>query len=184
MEEIWKDVVGYEGLYQVSNLGQVKSLRKNIILKQNLNQNGYPRVVLNNRGRKVCNVHRLVAIAFIPNPNEKPEVNHIDNNPQNSRVDNLEWVTHKENMEWCAKQGRKKTTSETRKRMKRTRIKDRKPVIGTDKNGTKYVFCKLEDVEILGFDSKNVSKCCKGKAKTVKGFTWEFLSSVPTIQLR
>ena len=106
MSEIWKDVVGYEGLYQVSNLGRVKSLErldknnhpvKEKILKQACDGvgKGYLYVNLGRMGRG--KIHRLVAEAFIPNPYNKPEVNHIDGNTKNNRVDNLEWVTHQEN---------------------------------------------------------------------------------------
>lgn len=179
MEEVWKDVVGYEGLYQVSNLGRVKSLKSNQLLKPKIAKDGYVQIVLYNNNRKTLYIHRLVASAFLDNPKDKAEVNHIDNNPSNNRLDNLEWVTHKENMEWSVKQGRKKITDETRRKMEYAKIKKRKPVIGTDENGIKYVFCKLEDVELFGFDSKNVSKCCKGKTKTVKGFTWEFYNQCP-----
>ena len=116
MEEIWKDIEGYEGFYQVSNLGRVKSLHRLIkfsnggtreypekILKQ-YKANGYWVVGLNNHGKKTqVRVHRLVAEAFIPNPNNLPQVGHKDeknfktSNECNNNVDNLEWTTAKEN---------------------------------------------------------------------------------------
>ncbi len=94
--EIWKDVEGYEGKYQVSTWGRVRG-RKGI-LKPYLNYNGYEKVELWNGdiGRKF-RVHRLVAMAFIPNPNELPQVNHKDGNRTNNSVTNLEWVTNAEN---------------------------------------------------------------------------------------
>ena len=108
MEEIWKDIEGYEGLYQVSNLGNVKSLRKRIdkgkchryfdekILKPIETNRGYLRVKLcKNRKIKKTRVHRLVAEAFIKRP--ELEVNHIDGNKKNNKAENLEWVTQKEN---------------------------------------------------------------------------------------
>lgn len=111
MKEIWKDIVGYEGSYQVSNLGRVKSLsrtfiRKNgspflvkeRILKPRLDTKGYPRVMLCIRKvKKNCAIHRLVAMAFIPNPTNKPDVDHIDTNRNNPIVSNLRWVTSTEN---------------------------------------------------------------------------------------
>lgn len=98
MIEEWKDVKDYEGLYQVSNLGRVKGLKKGKILKQHDNGKGYMQVGLykNNKGKPYY-VHRLVAKAFIPNTENKPEVNHKDKDRANNCVDNLEWVTSKEN---------------------------------------------------------------------------------------
>lgn len=99
----WKDVPGYEGLYQVSNFGEVRSLfyrgKENVrVLKPAANKKGYLHVVLSKDGKTyTAQVHRLVAIAFIPNPNKLPVVNHIDWNKQNNRVDNLEWCTVKYN---------------------------------------------------------------------------------------
>lgn len=100
--EIWKDISGYVGKYQVSSLGRVKSLNfdrsgQPRILKAK-NHQGYPRVILWNSGtrREVC-IHRLVAEAFIPNPEDKPFVNHKDGDRRNNQLKNLEWVTAKEN---------------------------------------------------------------------------------------
>ena len=107
MQEIWKDIKGYEGKYQVSNLGRVRSLydqnqfkktHRIKLLKFNI-RSGYYNVNLNNhRKRKNFQVHRLVAFAFIPNFDNKPIINHIDENRLNNKVDNLEWCTQKENV--------------------------------------------------------------------------------------
>jgi hypothetical protein len=100
MKEIWKDVLGYEGIYQVSNLGNVKSLKfnKQKILSKCLNPNGYYTVTLSKKGQtKNMLVHRLVCISFIENEDNKPQVNHIDYDKKNNNVDNLEWVTQEEN---------------------------------------------------------------------------------------
>ena len=93
MEEIWKDIEGYEGLYKVSNLGKVLNLSNNKIIKLHDNGCGYLNVSLKG---KTCYIHRLVAQAFIPNPENKPTVNHIDKNKNNNTVDNLEWATYSE----------------------------------------------------------------------------------------
>ena len=99
----WKPVVGYEGLYEVSNMGRVKSLKrlrtKERIIAQFQNHRGYARVTLwKDNSQKKYSVHRLVAEAFIPNPNNLPEVNHIDGDKQNNHMDNLEWCTRSENI--------------------------------------------------------------------------------------
>ena len=111
MNEIWKDIKNYEGIFQVSNLGRVKSLPREIfksdgkvmkikgkIRKLHETEDGYFRVrlVYNNTGKSFL-VHRLVASAFIPNPDNKTDVNHKDENKQNNEATNLEWSTHKEN---------------------------------------------------------------------------------------
>jgi hypothetical protein len=104
--ELWRDVVGYEGLYMVSTFGRVKGYpRKGCqgrILKNGLNEKGYPCVNLSRAGEKYhrVRVHRLVAMAFIPNPNNLPFVNHRDENPANSEVWNLEWCTQMYNMNY------------------------------------------------------------------------------------
>lgn len=103
MKEIWKEINGYGGVYLVSNLGRVKSLwhkkiQKERIMKPHID-NGYMRVCLRKEGRPSSErVHRLVAMAFVENPDGKPEVNHIDGNKINNNATNLEWVTHTENI--------------------------------------------------------------------------------------
>ena len=117
MEEVYRDIIGYEGKYQVSNLGNVKSLpkgdgngNKERLLKQEINKRkhtNYRRVSLSSNGNvKRFLVHRLVGEAFIANPDNKPQINHIDNNGENNNSNNLEWVTGSENMIHAEKQGR------------------------------------------------------------------------------
>lgn len=107
--EIWKDCVEYDGMYQVSNLGRVKTFRfnKGRILKGTINCHGYRMVCLRKQGVPTKEfVHRLVAKAFIDNPDNKPFINHIDSNPLNNAVDNLEWCTQAENVHHAMNKGR------------------------------------------------------------------------------
>lgn len=104
MIEIWKDIKGYENIYKISNLGRIKSLKKGGLILSLKNASGYINATLkNNNNISYCKVHRLVAQTFIPNPLNKPCVNHIDGNKHNNCVENLEWVTYKENFEHAKK---------------------------------------------------------------------------------
>ena len=117
--EIWKDIEGYNGLYQVSNKGRVKSLQRVVqrrngrsipikekIIAFHLHKHGYHQVRLWNVKSKLCTIHRLVANAFLPNPNNYPVVMHLDNNPANNFVSNLSWGNQSINMLHCVKSGR------------------------------------------------------------------------------
>jgi hypothetical protein len=108
MLEAWNDVVGYEGIYKVSITGKVKSLHgKEKYLSQSISK-GYKVVALSKNGKaKMMKVHRLVAMAFIPNPMNKPHVNHIDSNRANAHVYNLEWCTPRENSQHALKYNKK-----------------------------------------------------------------------------
>lgn len=160
--EIWRDIEGYPN-YQISNMGRVKSLgnnktRKEKILKSGKNEKGYLIVNLFKEGKgKSFKVHRLVATAFLPNPNNLPQVNHKDENKTNNRVDNLEYCDSKYNMNYG-------TRTE----------KTQKPILQFSKTGE---FIKKWDSAIqvereLGFNQGNISICCKGKLKTAYGYRW------------
>ena len=120
--EIWKDIKGYEGMYKVSNLGRVMSIRRKVngprgyktikqkILKIGKNNFGYSTVTLSKHGKSHRKqVHRLVALAFIPNVNNLPQINHIDGNKSNNVVENLEWITNRDNVIHAYNMGLKKT---------------------------------------------------------------------------
>lgn len=111
MQEIWKDIKGYEGYYQASNLGRIRSVdryvknkngynkRRGLILSQSEDKDGYPCVVLcKNTNRKTCIVHRLIAITFFDKDSSTLEVNHIDFNKKNNNINNLELITREENI--------------------------------------------------------------------------------------
>jgi hypothetical protein len=99
MEEVWKDIKKFEGHYQVSNLGRIKSIKSDIIMKQNFKKNGYLNIKLcKNNKEYYLSVHRIVAENFIDNPDNKPQVNHINKVKSDNRLENLEYVTLSENM--------------------------------------------------------------------------------------
>lgn len=119
MKETWEDIKGYEGLYQVSNLGNVRSLEfrnnKGVFKREKIlkfsQRSGYYTVNLSKNHKRVSKqIHRLVAEAFIPNPQNKKIVNHKDFNRKNNNVDNLEWVTQKENVLWSVERMKKPRT--------------------------------------------------------------------------
>lgn len=96
--EFWRDIKDYEGLYQVNNVGQVKSVKRNKLLKPNLISGGYLQVALSKNGKvKYFLIHRLVAETFLPNENELPEVDHISGDRMDNRVANLQWINSVEN---------------------------------------------------------------------------------------
>lgn len=188
MEEIWKDIQGYEGLYQISNFGRVKSLpkfrnngtggfiSKEKILKTEENNRGYVRVQIKNNGKaKRFFVHRLVAFSFIPNPENKPCVNHLDCNPLNNRADNLEWCTFQENTDYMVKLERNKRTYLWNKRRNEKNKKNWKPVVQMDHRGSVIKkYRNITEVKKDGFRPGDVCRCCKGQRKTTGGYVWRY----------
>lgn len=172
MIEIWKDIVGYEGLYQVSNMGGVKSLPKidrlgrfhrGVLKSQVDNGNGYLLVNLKHDGvQRMRSVHRLVAEAFIPNDHELPEVNHKDGNKKNNVIDNLEWCTRSENV--------KHAVDNT--------LHDyfgQRKVICVELN---LVFDSIKDAENwVGVKGSRISNVCQSKrgCKTCGGYHWRYV---------
>lgn len=184
--EIWKPVVGYEGLYEVSNLGNVKSLnymRRNVIkvLKARTNSGGYKFIELHkNKKHKNFLIHRLVAQAFIPNPNNLPQVNHKDENKQNNCVDNLEWCDAKYNIKYgtCIQRRMQKMMGEKHPWFGKFSKEHHssKPII----QSVLGIFVKrwdcVADIEReTGFRQGNISSCAIGKRKSAYGFNWNYV---------
>lgn len=187
-KEIWKDVIGYEGLYQISNLGKVKSLDRYIfkdrwsgfhyygkILKPQITC-GYPTVKLSkNKKYKSCSIHRLIAIHFIPNPENKPQVNHINSIRNDNRIENLEWVTAQENIIHGYKYGYMKSPKAMTGRFGKDNPKS-VPVLKISIDNDilhEYdsIHCANRDTNIsIG----NIHSVCNSKRKTAGGFKWRY----------
>lgn len=162
MQEIWKDIKGYEGLYQVSNLGKVKSLRKNRMLTIQKNRGGYNYITLSFKGySKIMTIHRLVAQAFVPNPNNYAYINHKDENKENNMWTNLEWCTHKYNCNYGTRNERKA----------------KKKMISINQYDLNGNFIKkwnsIKEANIK-YNNYHISQCCSGKRKTAGGYIWKY----------
>lgn len=170
MKEIWKDITGYEGLYQISNNGNVKSLgnnktKKEKILKPSVDGDGYLFVKLcKNRKLKYFKVHRLVAQAFISNPNNLPQVNHKNEIKDDNRLENLEWCDAKYNINYGT-------------RTERVAEKKSKQVLQIDKNTNEVIAEFPSTIEVqrqLGYNQSDISNCCRGKRNTAHSYKWKF----------
>lgn len=163
MQEIWRDIEGYENLYQVSNLGRVKSLKygKERIMKERICTNGYLNTCLCKDGKaKYYLTHRLVAKAFIPNPDNLPEINHIDEDITNNNAENLEWCDRKYNNNFGSHN----------KRMAESKSKK---VLCVE---TGKIYSSLLQVEReLGYKHQGIIYACKGKYKQAYGFHWRYI---------
>ena len=196
MHEIWKPIRDYEGFYEVSNLGGIKRLendknRKEKILKPYKNKLGYLCINLYRDNKvKQMYVHRLVAIAFIPNPENKPCIDHINTIRNDNRIENLRWVTYKENMN--NELTKEKLSGENSNNYGKPRSEEIKKKISESQKGGKNpkargVFCyelnkswdtSAEASRELNIDSSNITKCCKGKCKSVKGYRFCYLEEL------
>lgn len=165
-EEIWKDVP-FDSNYKVSNYGRIFSKRTNKILKGELTEKGYIRVALTEHKRYL--VHCIVARTFIPNPENKPQVNHIDGNKQNNYVDNLEWCTQSENMCHALKTGLKIMP-------KGKDVYNARVIYQYDKNNNliKRWECMSTASQTLKISQRDIVRVCKGKRKTCGGYIWKY----------
>lgn len=177
MSEQWKSVVGYEGIYEVSSYGNVRSVDRKIqhkdgkvttqkgkLLKQSIHRKGYPIVYLSKGSKKrTVKIHRLVAEAFIPKQSGRDMVNHKDENKCNNHVNNLEWCDASYNVNYGTG-------------LDRMRSKLSKPVLGTCvETGKNISYPSAKSAEQDGFYSSNVIRCCNGQLKTHHGYTWKYI---------
>ena len=169
---IWKDIPGYEGIYQVSNTGLVKSLPRQRaqerILKFEEEKHGYLRVTLS---RKHFLVHKLVALCFIENPTNLPCINHKDENKKNNNVSNLEWCTHSYNSNFGTRAARFREKAVNNP-------KNSKHILQLDMQGNLIKkWPSAREIE-RAFDkasvATNVIQCCKGKHNSNYGFKWKY----------
>ena len=180
----WIDIEGFENEYQINQFGEIRTLKnspklkKFDILKPQLNnRNGYVYQMLYKNGKpKLVRIHRLVAKAFIPNPNNFIQVNHIDGNKQNNNASNLEWCDQHYNMKHAYKTGLQKPSE-----------KQRKAIINSNKLKQKKV-CQIKDGKIINIFSgiseasrqtkisiSCISRCCNLKRKSTNGYEWRFI---------
>ena len=174
--EHWKAIAGYEGLYEVSDQGRVKSLNynhtgKESILKPGKNSSGYLHVIICKNGhRKQTLVHRIVAEAFIPNPKGLATVNHKDEIKSNNSASNLEWMSQRDNNNYGTHN----------KRVAESHINHpslSKQVQMLDKSTGELLatFPSTHEAErVTCIDKSNISKCCNGKRKSVGGYIWRY----------
>lgn len=207
-KEIWKDIEGYER-YTVSNLGNVKNNKTGKILSTRVASNGYLRVNLRKGNVKyekptVMHVHRLVAKAFIDNPDNKTTVNHIDGNKTNNRVDNLEWATSKENTAHAIQHGlmcpdysgmnkksREASNAAHNTKAYRKKMQMINKAAGQTKNvlqidmtsGTvlkEYINCYEAARSLFGEGTRKdrlISRCARGKCRSAYGYIWRYKES-------
>lgn len=176
MQEIWKDIEGYEGCYQVSNLGRLKSLERTVkgnnggvyvkkekILTPTINSSGYYHTILRKDGRNVhVYIHRLVAQTFIPNPDNLQQINHISEDKTNNRVDNLEWCSAKYNTNYGTANERRRETLKQNPYFKNLNLRNavsHKKIICIETN---EIFNSAKELSnILGVDIRRIRYCCK-----------------------
>ncbi|MBD5464077.1 MAG: hypothetical protein HDR24_13665 [Lachnospiraceae bacterium] len=181
MNEVWKSISGYEGRYEVSNLGRVRSIPRYVdnhtgkklikekIVSQHINDRGYVIVSLNKETkRKTYKVHRLVAEAFIENHFNKPQVNHIDGDKTNNRVENLEWNDNSENQRHAYRTGLNKPSGKSGK--------PKRGVMQLDVHGNeigRFDSIARASVETTT-SASNIGECCRGKRKSANGYKWRY----------
>lgn len=182
--ETWKDIKGFEGLYQISNHGNVRSFHRGCnLLTPKKNNCGYLWVELADKGRiKRLLIHRLVALHFIENPLQYPIINHKDECPMNNHVNNLEWCSHSYNTTYSLKRsGRRNYEGSYKKNKygKRKRKHDIRKIVQYDNDlNVIKVWNSFVDIKYtLLVNESSIRDCCNGKRKTAYGFKWAYVHS-------
>lgn len=183
-EEIWKDIIGWEGLFQVSNLGRFKALEKKVVSKHGITYSheeriikghiryGYRVIGLRRPGvHKNVLAHRAIATAFIPNPENKPCINHKDGNKGNNDLSNLEWVTYSENLQHAYDNNLKKPAQLGKFGSKHHRSKKVAMLTMSGKLIKTFDSMSIAGRE-MGFDRGNISGACNGRLKSLGGYKW------------
>ena len=188
--ELWRDikfvnngkVYDYTGIYQISSKGRVKQLaytdakgnkRKEKIMKNKKDKHGYLFIALTkNYKRNYFSIHRLVALCFIPNPNNLPQVNHIDENKLNNTIGNLEWCTSKYNINYGNHNERVVTTKKAKRLYKTKNVCIPIPVYCIT-NDTVYESATKAAIQ-LNLDSSQITKCCRFKINSTKGYQFKY----------
>ncbi|MCI9110536.1 MAG: hypothetical protein HFH47_01840 [Bacilli bacterium] len=198
--EVWKDIEGYEGLYQVSNFGRIKSLKRTTKYQNSerrvkekikgtfIGKQGYLRVELSKNGQnRKYNAHTLVAKAFLNKECKKLEVNHINGIKTDNRVENLEWCTRSENELHAYRIGLAKNTKKQRETVREyCKNNKTKTIIQLDLNLNfiKEWKSAKEVEEVLEINRKNISQCITGRNKTAGGYIWVTKEQFKSVEYR
>lgn len=182
-EEIWRDISGYEGFYQISSWGSVKSFHGHgRILRPYNDSDGYPMVILcKNNHRKSVPIHRLVAHAFIPNPENLPCINHLDEVKSNNRVENLEWCTYLHNNNWGTRSQRVSQKLAGSNCTQNAANERSRAVMQFSEDGKYIATFDSAAAAARAINGKSsgdsyIIRCCKRKYPTAYGFVWRYVN--------
>lgn len=167
-KEVWLPINGYEDRYLISNLGRVKNKNTSRVLKERFTTTGYVLVNLSKGGKMHTErIHRLVGTHFIPNPDNLPEINHINEDKTDNRVENLEWCDRKYNVNFGSR------TERQRKKISKAVVQ-----LSTDDKEIAHFCSTVQAGEHTEINSHRIADCCRGTRKTAGGFKWKYEGGV------